>query len=363
MSDPLEFVKPEVRALSAYTLAARTARVKINQNENPFELSDELKREVVEEALRRPWGRYPEFDPRELRESLAAFASWREDGILVGNGSNELIEALLLVTVGATTRVLIPEPTFTLYALLTRVLGGEVVPVRLDPSLQYDVDALIARAREAKAALVIVCSPNNPTGGVLSSDEVERLCRHTEGLVVIDEAYHEFAGRSVVPLLERQRNLVVLRTFSKAMALAGLRVGYLLAAPALVREIDKARLPYNVNFFSQLAALAALRRPDLLEAGVARLRRLRDALIMELGGWPGLTVHPSEANFFLLELHAADPKAVFEALYAKGVLVRDVTSYPGLGRCLRITVGSEEENAALLGALEEALRKAPVGRS
>jgi histidinol-phosphate aminotransferase len=362
MRDPLELVKPEVRALKAYSLAAREARVKINQNENPFELPDELKREVLAQALVRPWGRYPDFDPKELCAALAAFAGWREDGVLAGNGSNELIEALLLVTVGAGTSVVIPEPTFTLYGLLTGVLGGQVERVRLRADFRYDASALARAAREKGAALTIVCSPNNPTGSLLEPAGVESLCRETEGLVVVDEAYHEFAEASVVPLLERHANLVVLRTFSKAMAMAGLRVGYLLAAPRLVAEINKARLPYNLNFFSQLAALAVLRRPDAIRDSVRRLRRLREELMATLGALPGITVHPSQANFFLLELHEADPKGVFEALYAQGILVRDVTGYPGLERCLRISVGSEEENDALGRALQQALALAPAGR-
>jgi histidinol-phosphate aminotransferase len=360
--DPLDVVKPAVRALSAYTLAARPASAKLNQNENPFELPVEVKREVLEAALARPWGRYPEFDPRKLRVALAEFAGWREDGVLAGNGSNELIEALLLVTVAASTRVVIPEPTFTLYALLTGILGGEAIRVRLGAGFRYDAAILAARARETSAALTVVCSPNNPTGSLLSLEDVGYLCRETPGLVVIDEAYHEFAGQSVVPRLERHPNLVVLRTFSKAMAMAGLRVGYLLASPALVREIDKARLPYNLNFFSEAAALAALRHRSVLDASVARLRRLRDGLMAALGELAGVVVHPSHANFFLLEVQEAAPRAVFEALYAKGILVRDVTSYPGLERCLRISVGSEDENASLVSALREALTPAGVLR-
>jgi histidinol-phosphate aminotransferase len=363
MKDPLELVKPAVRALQAYTLAARPAPIKVNQNENPYELPEEVKREVLAAALQRPWGRYPPFDPRELREALAEFAGWTEEGVLAGNGSNELIEALLLVTVGPGTRVVIPEPTFTLYALLTGILGGEPVRVPLGASLQYEPSALVEAARAAGASLTIVCSPNNPTGSVLALADVERLCRETPGLVVIDEAYHEFAGSSVVPLLGEQENLIVLRTFSKAMALAGLRVGYLLASPRLVREIDKARLPYNLNFFSETAALAALRRRDVLAASVKRLREAREELMKSLALLPEVVVHPSQANFFLLELREAEPRAVFEALYAKGILVRDVTSYPGLRRCLRISVGSDEENHALLSALRAALQPATVGRS
>ena len=359
MSDPLRHVKPAVRALKAYTLAARNAPVKINQNENPFELPEAMKRRVLERALSRPWGRYPDFDPKELITALARFALWRPDGILAGNGSNELIEALLLVTVGAGTRVVIPEPTFTLYALMTSILGGEPVRVSLDANLEYDVDTLIQAQRQREASVVIVCSPNNPTGGVLAPEQVARLCRETDALVVIDEAYHEFSGVSVVPLLKEHRNLVVLRTFSKAMSLAGLRLGYLLADPDVVREIDKARLPYNINFFSQMAALAVLEEAPELEMNVARLQRLRDALFAELRRIPGVTPHPSRANFILLSIDEKDPRAVFEAVYGQGVLVRDVTSYPRLGRCLRISVGTEAENAQFVAALRAALAAAP----
>ena len=400
--DPLRHVKPAVRGLAAYTLALREAPVKLNQNENPWDLPEALKRRVLETALARPWSRYPDFDPKELLEALARFSGWRADGILAGNGSNETIEALLLVTVSAGTRVVIPEPTFTLYALMTTVLGGEPVRVPLsfrgapsasglsfrgapsasgdeesaiaaaDPSgpggsvslrmtsgFRYDIEALLAARRESQAAVTIVCSPNNPTGTSLPLADVERLCRDGDGLVVIDEAYHEFCGQTVVPLLERHPNLVVLRTFSKAMALAGLRVGYLLASPELVREVNKARLPYNVNFFSQAAAIAAVDAyADVLAPTVRRLVAERERLLARLADLPGVRAWPSDANFFLLECLAADPKAVFAGLLRRGVLVRDVTAYPMLSRCLRVSVGSEEENDAFLHALGTALTEA-----
>jgi histidinol-phosphate aminotransferase len=364
VSSPLDNVKPQVRAIGAYTLAARQAAVKINQNENPFEMDARIKERVLSMARERPWGRYPDFDPKELLEHLARFSGWTADGVLAGNGSNELIEALLLVTVGQGTRVVIPEPTFTLYALLTSILGGQPIRVTMNADLEYDVDALDRAQRENEAALTIVCSPNNPTGGVLTPDEVERLCRSSRGLVVIDEAYHEFSGQTVVPLLAKHENLVVLRTFSKAMAMAGLRVGYLLASPELVREINKARLPYNVNFFSQMAAIAAIEEWASLKVNIDRLITLRGTLQGELAKLPGVRVYPTRANFFLVELADADPKAVFESVYRRGVLIRDVTSYPRLSRCLRISVGSEEENQALLAALKEALVAAvPARRS
>ena len=363
--DALRHVKPAVRAISAYTLAEREAPVKIDQNENPRDLPIGLKRRVLERALARPWSRYPAFDPKELLQALAHASGWHADGILAGNGSNEMIAALLVVTVGEGTRVVIPEPTFTLYALLTTVLGGQPVRVPMSRTagsgpFVYELDRLLEARRAHQAPLTIVCSPNNPTGSSLAHADIERLCRDADGLVVIDEAYHEFAGASVVPLLARHPNLVVLRTFSKAMALAGLRVGYLLAAPELVREVNKARLPYNVNVLSQLAAIAALEEPELLADGVRQLIAERERLLLHLASVPGVRALPSDANFFLLELLQASPKAVFDALLRRGVLVRDVTSYPQLARCLRVSVGSPEENETFLHALGTALTESGV---
>ena len=351
----LRHIKPAVRAVAAYTLSARRAPIKLNQNENPYDVPEAIKRRVIERALQRPWSRYPDFDPQELLEALARFSGWRADGILAGNGSNELIEAALLVTVGEGTRVVIPEPTFTLYALLTRMLGGEAVRVPLGPDLEYDAAALGQARRDAQAPVTVVCSPNNPTGGVLPAAEISDLCAQADGLVIVDEAYHEFSGQTAVPLLADHPNLIVLRTFSKAMGVAGLRLGYLLAAPELVREINKARLPYNLNFFSQAAALAVLEEATAFGVVVGRLIAMREALAADLAALPGVRVYPSRANFILFELQRHDPKRVFEELYARGVLVRDVTAYPRLERCLRVSVGTEDENAALLRALRESL--------
>src|SRR5438128_5448445 len=216
--------------------------------------------------------------------------------------------------------------------------------------------------RELLPPLTILCSPNNPTGGVFPLEELSRMCAETDGLVVVDEAYHEFSGESAVPLLERQANLIVLRTFSKAFGLAGLRVGYLLASPELVREVNKARLPYNVNFFSQAAALAALDQAEALHENVRRLVWLREKLISRMQKTPGVRPYLSRANFVLFELEAAEPKAVFEALHARGVLVRDVSAHPRLARCRRVSVGSEPENEAFLEALRQAVPAPAVAR-
>jgi histidinol-phosphate aminotransferase len=300
----------------------------------------------------RPWSRYPTFVPTELHEKLAAFASWRADGVLAGNGSNELIQALLTVTVGEGSRVVITEPTFTLYRQLATVLGGEIVSVPLNENLTFNIPKLASKLVSTKADLTIICSPNNPTGCTIERRDLAALLRNTEGLVVVDQAYVEFGGEDHIPLLKEHANLIVLRTFSKAMAMAGLRVGYLLASPALVTEINKAKLPYNLNFFSMMAAEVAIERFDLLQPLIETMISERGRLFTALQQIQGLTPVPSAANFMLVRT-TLPPKQLFEALHARGILVRDVSKYPMLADYIRISIGSPEENDRLVAALHE----------
>ena len=199
MRDPTNKIKPEVRALRAYALSPDRARVKINQNENPWEAPARIKAETLRRLEERKWSRYPDFTPSSLHTRLAEFSGWQPKGIIAGNGSNELIQALLMVTVGPGKRVLICEPTFALYRQITTVLGGEVKSLPLTLDLGYDTDALQTAVKDLQPDVTIICSPNNPTGCVLEDRDLRALLESTNGLVVIDEAYHEFAGHSVVP--------------------------------------------------------------------------------------------------------------------------------------------------------------------
>src|SRR6266850_6024025 len=350
---PSGVVKPEVRGLTAYTLKHFEAEVKLDQNENPHELPADLEREVMERVLSRPWGRYPEFVPVAVLKTLAKFTGWKEDGILVGNGSNELIQAALTVTLGPGRRVAVPQPTFSLYKLMATTLQSEVVEVFLNSeNMTFDVDGLVKAARNAD--VLVICNPNNPTGTLLETDAVVTLLKNAKGLVLLDEAYHEFSEQSARPLLEKHRNLVVLRTFSKAMAMAGLRFGYMMADPEIAREIYKAKLPYNVNIFTLAAADVVVERRAVLSQAITSLIRERDRVIGELQKRPALKVFPSKANFVLIKT-GMPARELFEALYTKGVLVRDVSAYPLLDRCLRVSIGLPEENDRFLKALDWAL--------
>jgi len=350
-ADPRDAVKPRIRAMTAYTLAPRTAPVKVNQNENPWDFPPALKEEVLDRARAEPWSRYPEFLPAALRESLAAFSGWRPDGILAGNGSNELIQVAFGCVVEPGVSVVLPEPTFTLYRQLVTVLGGEVLGVPLAPDLSFDVDALLAAARDPRVRMIVLCSPNNPTGAALGEPDVSRILTAFDGLVVVDEAYHEFSGWSAAALLPRHRNLIVLRTFSKAMGLAGVRFGYLLADPDLVTELDKARLPYNVGRLTQAAVQVALEHyADVLEPRIRELVTQREDLRARIAEIDGFDPRPTSANFFLVHSRW-DPGEVCEAMLDRGVLIRNVSGYPMLERYVRVNVGTEAENAAVVSAL------------
>jgi histidinol-phosphate aminotransferase len=350
--DALQKIKPAVRAITAYTLVPYRASIKINQNENPFDMPDEIKQEVQRRLSHRAWSRYPDFIPSELFSQLASFAGWKPEGTLAGNGSNELIQATLMVTVSEGTRVLIPEPTFTLYRQIVTVLGGEVLSVPLTAALQFDVDAIRERAISDRADVIILCSPNNPTGCRISDEDLAHLASGFDGLIVVDEAYHEFSGQTVVPLLALMPNLIVLRTFSKAMAMAGLRVGYLLASPDLAREVHKATLPYNLNFFSATAAQVACERYDLLKPQIDMIVGERERLLTALGAIRGVEPVRSAANFIVARTPLS-PRKIFEELLARDILIRDVSRYAMLEEYFRLSVGTPDENDRLLTSLEE----------
>jgi histidinol-phosphate aminotransferase len=350
---PSGVIKPEVRGLTAYTLKHFAADVKLDQNENPYELPMDLKREVVDRVLQRPWGRYPEFVPSSMIRALSKFTDWPEDGILVGNGSNELIQASLSVTLGPGRRLAVPQPTFTLYKLMATTLQADVDAVLLDAeNLTFNVDKVSEASRAAD--VVVICSPNNPTGGLLSHDDLKAVLQNAKGLVMVDEAYHEFSRQTALPLLHDHRNLVVLRTFSKAMSMAGLRFGYMMAHPEIAREINKSKLPYNVNIFTLAAAEIVIEHRSVLDRAIETLIGERERVLSELQERKGVRAFPSEANFILMRT-AKPARELFEELYNHGVLIRDVSAYPLLEKCLRVSIGTPEENDKFLAALDRVL--------
>ncbi|HKQ75161.1 MAG TPA: histidinol-phosphate transaminase [Blastocatellia bacterium] len=352
MNSPLDKIKQNVRAITAYTLSPLEAPIKINQNENPFGMPCEIKEEVLRRAMSHDWARYPDFTPTSLLKKLADYAGWRADGIMAGNGSNEMIQSVVNSIVEKGVRVALPEPTFSVYRQVVNVAGGEIVSILLNEDLTFNIPRLASKVVTAKADLVIICSPNNPTGCVIGARDLASIARNSEGIVVVDQAYLEIGGEDFVSLLNEYKNLVILRTFSKAMAMGGLRVGYCLASPDLIREFNKAKMPYSLNFFSMTAAEVALENLRLLRPLVEKMQSERNRLFAELREIEGLFPVPSAANFFCVKTRIPPPE-LFEALYARGILIRDISKAPMLSDYVRISVGTPEENDRLIAALKE----------
>ncbi len=335
--DPLESVRTEVRALKAYHLDLSKSRHKLDQNEVPFELPLPIKRRVAEELLRRPWARYPDFHSESLRRALGRYHDWPSDGVLVGNGSGELLSVALSTFVQPGGVVLLTRPSFSLYGALLARAGAVGHWIASEENLRLPLRRLQQLSGESPQWPVLLCSPNNPTGDTASVEAIDELLQTLQAPLLLDNAYGEFCDQDYRPLLKRHRHLILFRTFSKAWAMAGLRLGYLLADPALVAELAKVKSPYNVNFLTATAAevlvreeAASRRRIEVLKGRRVQWAEMLDDV--------GFTVYPSQANFVLVR-HTEAPE-IGRALGARGIRVRVLGGHPVLAECLRFSVGT-----------------------
>lgn len=348
---PEDLVRPEILALKAYPVAPSEGMVKLDAMENPYKLPEDLRRELATVLANVDVNRYPTPSPQKLREAIARRMKVPAGmEVLLGNGSDELIAMLITALARPGATLMYPSPTFVMYSMGATFSGMRAVAVPLREDFSLDADAFIARLNEEKPALVFIAYPNNPTGVLYPEADVVKIIKACKGLVVLDEAYHVFAGKTFIGRIAEFPNLVVIRTVSK-LGLAGIRLGYLVGRPEWVAELDKVRPPYNVSVLTQAAALFMLERLDVLEEQAARIRSDRKNLGESLRALKGVTVFPSEANFFLIRVPDAD--RTYQALKQQNVLVRNLN--PGIGNCLRVTVGTPEENRILISALKESL--------
>lgn len=350
-------VRPEIRALTAYQVPNATGLIKLDAMENPYGWPEELRREWLEILNDVQHNRYP--DPRgaelqtALREAMGIPSGM---GLLLGNGSDELIQMLALTVTRPGRKVLSVDPGFAMYGMIALFAGMEYlgVPLRTD-DFSLDLTAVLAALDRAQPAIVFVAYPNNPTGNLFDAEALERIIEAAPGLVVIDEAYAPFTDRSFLPRLGDWPNLLVMRTVSK-MGLAGLRLGYLAGPDDWLVQIDKTRLPYNINVLTQTSAAFALRHKEVLDEQTRRIREERSRLYAALADMDGIRPYPSEANFILVRMPRSRAGDVFESLRAGGVLVKNLDgAHPLLEDCLRVTVGRPQENDAFVTALESAL--------
>ncbi|MBI3948924.1 MAG: aminotransferase class I/II-fold pyridoxal phosphate-dependent enzyme [Acidobacteria bacterium] len=328
--------------------------VQLDKNENPFDVPPALKDETLRRLAGRAWSRFPDETPKRLLEKLAAFNEWDEKGILVGNGSSELAQSFLEATVRQGIRILIPDPAVGPIPQLARQVGAEVLGVPLTDSLQFNIPRLCSRVVAMKANMVILGSPHNPAGCVMAESDLVTLLKITEGFVVVDEAYHEFARKTFAPLLKQYPNLVLLRTFSIALGMAALRIGYLMAAPELVRQLNQDRLPYHLNLFSATAAEVAIDYHAQLRALIEKVISERERVYQELRQVKGIEPVPSHANFMILRSDLSG-RQLCELLEAKDILVYDLSAHSMLTNSVRVSVGTPKDNDRLIAVLKEIL--------
>lgn len=349
------YFKTSVVQLDGYTSPPQKEfRVKLNQNESPFDVPDTLKQRCMQRIERLAWNRYPINNSQLLREKLAARHRVDPDQILLGNGSNQLYQTLLTAVMSQGEPLLLTHPTFSLYELFAQIYDARIITVLHPPDESYPLDKVLENIQKKKPRLTIVCSPNNPTGSELPLPDVEKICQSAPGLVLFDEAYGEFSDREAVSLVLRNENLVVSRTFSKAFSMAGLRFGYLIAQQKVIKQLAKVNLPYNVNVFTEQVVTELLNHQSELMQHVQYLQKERDRIFSMMQRISGLTVYPSAANFLLIKAPAG--LDLFAELKKQGVLVRDVSSYPLLQNHLRVTIGSKEENDMFLKALQDIMQ-------
>lgn len=343
--------RPEVAQLRAYRLR-RDAPVQLNQNESPVDWPDEAKAAVLARVAARAWNRYPVADD-ELRAAFGRSVGAAAEMVAVTNGSNEGILAIV-ETFASGREVVLTAPGYSMAAPLAVVGGARVRAVPLRGDFSLDVPAMLEAVRAPETAAVFLASPNNPTGNAFERAAIEAVIEGARGIVVVDEAYAHFTGETFIPDVHRYPHLVVLRTFSKAFALAGARVGWIVSRPELIVEIGKALPPYNLNVFAQEAALAALERPQPVAQRVRAIIAERERLFEALRAIAGVEAFPSRTNFILFRT-PLPARTLFERLLGRGVLVRDVSAQPMLERCLRVTVGAAGENDRFLETLRSGL--------
>ncbi len=328
--------------MPVYDVTERDWKIKINANESSLNLPPLVEERVLSRLSSIAFNRYPNDEGDQLREQIASSLHLKKENVCLGNGSSEIIEKICYAFGGSGHTIVYPEPSFSMYRIYVEMAGAEGIAVPTRKDYRGDVKKFVSTVQERKASLAIICNPNNPTGNFLPLHDVAYLAHHLDCAFLVDEAYIEFGGSSAVSLMKHFPNVIVARTFSKAFGLASARVGYMLAAPEVVQMVSRVYMPYHLNVLSLVTADIVYQMRDEYAPRIAMTISERQRLEEQLKELPGLTVYPSRTNFLLVKCDCA--AALNEALAAQGIGVRCFGEAPGLANCLRISIGSREEN-------------------
>lgn len=350
------WIREEIQALSAYPVHNSEGLIKLDAMENPYPWPESMQQEWLAHLAEVSLNRYPDAHAHSLKQCLRRQLDIPPGmRILLGNGSDELIQIIQLCMTGPERVILAPAPSFVMYEMVARFVGARFVGVPLNPDFSLNLDVMLNAVRQHDPAVVFLAYPNNPSGNLFGREEMDAIIRAANGLVVVDEAYQIFSGASYYDQLAEFDNLVVMRTLSK-LGLAGLRLGFLVGAQDWLGEFEKARMPYNVSALTQYTAEFALNRLDIFQQQAARIIAERDRLHAALSSRPGFTVFDSRTNFILFRIDVARIQELFDRLVALGILVKVFpASAPGLKNCMRVSVGTAEENEAFLAGIDQCL--------
>lgn len=348
-------LRAELSKLQAYAVADASGMIKLDAMENPYAWPDSLRSQWLEQLSRSELNRYPDPDPADLKLKLQhQFGPAENVDLILGNGSDELIQLLTLAIAKPGACMLALSPSFSMYHMIADMVGVDCHVVTLNDSFEINLDATLAAIEKYDPALMFIAYPNNPTGNLWSQQDIQKIVRASKGLVVIDEAYGPFASETFAGLVHEHTNMLLLRTASK-LGLAGIRFGWLAGNKQIIAELNKLRLPYNINQLTQLTMNFVLDNYSVFAQQAQQICDSRTQLFSSLKNIDGVQPFPSDANFILFKVLSADADNVFQKLLAQKVLVKNLSRQAGLQQCLRVTVGSEEENAIFLRALQAAL--------
>lgn len=352
-----QWIRDDIRALSAYHVPDPGNMIKLDAMENPYLWPEAMKQQWLVQLADIPVNRYPDPSAASLTIRIAQVMQVPQGMMsILGNGSDELIQIICMALAKPDSVVMAPEPTFVMYQMIARFTNMHYQGIPLDENFQLDMPAMEQAIATHQPAVIFLAYPNNPTGNLFSEQDVRAIIAMAPGLVVVDEAYHAFAGHSFMPMLSEYDNLVVMRTVSK-MGLAGLRLGMLSGSPQWLNEFDKVRLPYNINVLTQFSAEFALQHADVLQQQTDQICTDRTILINALSKLDKVIQYPTAANFILFKVADLSSEAIFAQLKQAGILIKRFADTAGpLANCLRVTVGSAEENQAFIDNLQKILQ-------
>ncbi|MCK4402071.1 histidinol-phosphate transaminase [bacterium] len=343
-------LRKNIKKLKSYSTEKVDCKVKLDANENPFDFPMQLKEIILKDLFKHLFNRYPDPDASLLKELLAEEIKVDEDKITLGNGSDELIQSLTLAFGSKSSLVF--YPSFSMYRIISTVCNIKTRVISLDKKFDIDIDTTLRYIKKNQPSLIFIGYPNNPTGNSFSKDKIVNIIQSSSGLIVMDEAYSEFSNKSFLPLINKYDNLVILRTFSKAYGLAGCRIGYMIGSEKVVEQVNKVKLPFNLNSISQRIGIIALKHKKKCNKAIKIIISERARLLRKMQKISAIYTFPTEANFILFRPKVSS-KTVFKKLLSNGILIRDVADNKLLKNCLRVTVGKPSENDAFLHVIEK----------